>query len=172
MNDLYSYSIPAILRGLSASKTIIQKSKAWVAENGMDESTFIQTRLYADMFPFIKQIQIVTDNAKGAVSRLSSTENPKFDDTEDSFDSLITRIEKTESFIKGVPESAYEHADLMQVVLPFMPTRYLTGRDYLQQFLLPNFYFHVTTAYDIARMQGVPIAKPDYMGELSMHDLD
>lgn len=171
MNDLYDYSVPALLRGLEGAKNIVTKSKEFAAEKGMTDADFLQLRLTPDMFPFVKQIQVVSDNAKGAVCRLSGTENPSYPDTEDSFDSLMVRVDATIAFIKSVSESAFEGAKDRKIVLPFLPTMYLTSHDYLQQFLLPNFYFHVTTAYDIARMVGVPLTKSDFANELSFKTL-
>jgi hypothetical protein len=166
MNDLYEYSVPALLRGLSGAENILRTSAEFITQKGIDESTFLQSKLAPDMFPFVKQI-----HAKGAVSRLGGVENPVYPDSEESIAALITRVQTTIKFVEHVQKSSFDDAMDRKIVLPFLPSKYLTAHAYLQEFLLPNFYFHLTTAYGIARMVGVPLTKSDFAGVLSFNDL-
>ena len=117
------------------------------------------------MLPLSSQVQIASDNAKGATGRLSGREIPKFEDSESTFDELKARIAKTVDFISSVGAGEIDGSEEKEIVLTIggNPMTF-TGQSYLVNFALPNFYFHVTTAYDILRHKGVPIGKRDYMG--------
>jgi len=117
------------------------------------------------MFPFSRQVQLATDHARGATARLSGRENPKFEDTESTFEELKARIAKTLAFVKSVPASEIDGSEEKDVSITVGgQPRTLKGQRYFLQNALPNFFFHVTTAYDILRNQGVAIGKRDYMG--------
>ncbi len=168
MNLVYQFTVPMFVRMLGALDTILSKAEAWAKEQGMDEKELLATSLAPDMFPLSRQVQVACDNAKGATARLSGTEVPSHPDTETTIAELRARIAKTLEFIKTVPESAFEGALEKKVILPFMPTMYLDGLDYARGFSLGNFYFHVTTAYGILRMKGMPVGKADYFGGFDM----
>jgi hypothetical protein len=117
------------------------------------------------MFPFARQVQLASDHAKGITARLSGRENPKFEDTESTFDELKARIAKTLAFVKSVPAAEIDGSETREVTLTLRgEPRTMTGLTYLVHFGLPNFYFHVTTAYDILRHRGVEIGKRDFLG--------
>jgi hypothetical protein len=120
-----------------------------------------------DMFPLTKQVQIACDTAKGAAARLSGVDAPKYEDNESTLEELKARIEKTLAFIDTVPADAIAGADdkAIEIVYPSLTLRF-TGRDYVTKFVLPNLYFHVTTAYAILRANGVAIGKGDYLGAI------
>jgi hypothetical protein len=125
-------------------------------------------RLYPNMFAFTRQVQVVSDGAKGAMARLAAVEAPKFEDTESSFEELKQRIDKTVAYVRGFEPRQLEGAEGRAVVLKF-PNNTLTfksGWDYLLTFVLPNVYFHSATAYDILRHAGVKLAKSDYLGKV------
>jgi hypothetical protein len=171
MQDIYTYTVPSFIKGLTGLKTILEKTRAHLAEQGKDESAFLQERLIEDMFPFIKQVQIATDNAKGIVKRVTDIETPVFEDTETTFDELFARIDRTVEFLKTVPEESFKDAASRKVVLPFTPPdQFMTGFDYAREFTIPNFYFHVTIAYAIARKEGVVLSKTDYIAGLPLRD--
>src|SRR5262249_49984046 len=122
-------------------------------------------RLYPDMFPLSRQVQIACDTAKGAMARLAGVTNPAHEDTERTFEELKARIAKTVDFVRSVQPAQVEGTEDRDITLKLGP-REVTwkGMQYLLGFALPNFYFHVTTAYDILRHNGVPVGKPDYIG--------
>ena len=163
MNDIYLYTIPIIVRSLGGLKTVLTKASAVINEKGMSESDLIESRLAPDMFPLVRQVQNACDNAKGATARLSGVEAPKFPDTEQTISELIMRIDKTLEFITSVPEASFASAATKPITFPYFPDVTLTGTSYVQEFVLPNFFFHVVTAYDILRKNGVPLKKADYL---------
>ena len=132
----------------------------------IDPAVLFSSRLFPDMFPLSRQVQIASDTAKGAASRLAGIENPSFADTETSFAELQQRISKTIAFLKGIKPEQIDGSEQKAVALPTRSRGdiHFTGQNYLLQHALPNFFFHVTTAYDILRHNGVDIGKPDYLG--------
>ncbi len=168
MNHLYHYSVPVFGKALRGLVACIEKTEA----HGVPESEMLTSAFAPDMFPFARQVQIASDNAKGAVARIAGIENPAFPDTETTYVGLKERIEKTLAFIESVPASAFEEQDERQVTLPYFPGKYMTAADYLRAYALPNFFFHVTTAYDLMRNKGVPLGKADYMHGLPLKPLE
>ena len=162
---MYQASVPAFLQMLNALSAVLDKGVAYARSRGMDPATLAQARLAPDMLPLAAQVQIATDHAKGATARLAGREAPKFEDNETSFEDLKARIAKTVAFVEGVPENEMDGSEDRTISLTIAgnPMTF-TGRVYLFQFAVPNFYFHVTTAYDILRQNGVPIGKRDFMG--------
>lgn len=158
---LYDASAPVFVRALTALSALMDKALT----QGFDEAKLLETRLAPDMRPFTAQIQMASDSAKGAVARLTGTDNPSMADTETSFAELKARIDATLAFIRSVDRSAFDGGEDRDVVLKFpggeMPFK---GGDYLTAFALPNFFFHVTTAYALLRAAGVEIGKKDFLG--------
>ena len=152
----------SMLKNLSA---LLDKAVAHAASKGYDASVLLQSRLAPDMFPLVRQVQIATDAAKFGVARLTGVEAPKFADDESTVEQLKARIEKTRAFVAGVPREAFEGAETRRVEVPTRATTYaFDGRTFLLQWAMPNFYFHVVTAYGILRHNGVDIGKRDYLG--------
>jgi uncharacterized protein len=139
-------------------------------EHGLSED-FLTTSLAPDMFPFVRQVQIACDNAKGAVARLTKAEVPSFPDTETTWDELLARIDATIAFVEAATPEQYAGAAEVTVSLPYFPGTYMTASDYLVGYALPNFFFHVTTAYALVRQAGVAIGKADYMNGLPLRPL-
>ena len=165
--SLYDLTVPAFLRAFANLSAILEKGQAFAAAEGRAPESLTEARLIADMAPLTAQIQRASDTAKGAVVRLGGLENPSFPDTEKTFAEMQERIEKTVAFLKSVDPAALEGKEEAEVVLKAGGTSLtFTGRDYVLNFVLPNFYFHVTTAYALLRQQGVPIGKRDYLGPL------
>lgn len=162
---LYDLTVPAFLRGLAALSAILDKGRAFADEHGIAHADFLTARLYEDMAPLTSQIQRVSDTAKGAMVRIGGVDNVAMPDEEASFDDLQARIARTVEFVKAVPREAIDGKEEAKVVL-VTPSAEIpfTGRSYVIGFALPNFYFHVTTAYAILRMKGVPLGKLDYLG--------
>ncbi len=163
-SSIYQASVPVFAAALTNMQAWMDKA---VAE-GKDEKTLVEARLAPDMRPFSGQIQMSSDTAKSAVARLAGIEAPSMPDTETSFAELKARCQRTIDFIRGVDPAALDGAEDREVVLKFpngMGYRF-NGRDYLNGFALPNFYFHVTTAYALFRANGVGLGKPDFLQHL------
>jgi hypothetical protein len=162
---MYQASAPRfanILRNLSA---ILDKANAHCAAKKIDPAALTAYRLYPDMFPFTRQVQIACDTAKGAVARLAGVEIPKHEDTEQTLADLKARIAKTLDFVDSVPASKIDGSEEKEIVLQMRSgERRFKGLQYLLGHAYPNFYFHVTTAYNILRHNGVEIGKADFIG--------
>lgn len=163
--DMYQAAIPASVRVLTNLKAIIEKAESWAAEKNVDQATVLNARLALDMFPFVRQVQIVTDTAKGIAARLSGSEVPSYEDTETTFEQLYARIDKTLAFVKSIKPEQFEGAETREVVLTFRGnSTHFTGLTFLTLRALPNLFFHITTAYAILRHSGVPVGKADFLG--------
>ena len=171
MSDKYLFCIESILKSLNSTINILEKAQAWAKESGKSEQELLQARLATDMMPLIKQFMILSDNAKGVASRLSGVENPKFEDNETTFVELVERIKKTREFILSIDQQEYTDAHQQKIVMPYFPGKFQSAEDYVRDYALPNFYFHMVTAYAILRNQGMPLSKGDYIGGLNLQDL-
>jgi len=159
--DIYAASAPAFVRGLIALSGLLDKA----LEQGFDEAILMEARLAPDMNPFPAQIRTAAFSARGCVARLTGQDWPTTDDTEASFSELKATIALSIDFIKSVPSEAFAGAEDRDVVLKFPGGQMdFKGAQYLTGFALPNFYFHITTAYALLRAAGVQIGKRDYMG--------
>jgi len=158
-------AVTSITRGLKTLSALLDKAKAHAEAAGTNPDAYVQARLFEDMLPLAGQIQRASDTAKGAIARLAGVEAPSFADEETTFADLQDRVAKTLAFVEGVPASAFDGAGTREIVVPAGSfTLGFTGLDYLLEFVLPNFQFHVVTAYDILRHNGVPLGKRDYLG--------
>ena len=162
--SMYTATVPpfrAMLKNLSA---VIAKAEAHCEAKKIDPAAFLASRLYPDMLPFTSQVQIATDNAKGAAARLSGVEIPKFEDNEKTFPELQARIDKTVAFLDSLTEAQFEGAAERDIVLQLRDRKQeFKGATYLLQWANPNVYFHITTAYALLRHGGVEIGKKDYL---------
>jgi hypothetical protein len=163
---LYDASIPVFLRAFGQLSTILDKAVAHAEARKIDPAVLVGARLSPDMFPLARQIQSASDAAKFAGARLAGIEAPSYPDTEATFDELQQRIGKTVAFLTSIDPAAIAGQEGREIVLK-RPTGdiHLTGASYLQGLALPNFYFHVVTAYGILRHNGVEIGKSDYLGK-------
>jgi hypothetical protein len=164
--SMYNASVPVFKQLLNALTLILDKAEAHVRHNKMAPETLLNASLFPDMFNFIRQVQIATDFAKGVSARLAGLEVPVFDDSETNFHELTERIAKTVNFISDIAPEAINGSETREIITrPGTPKeKKFTGMDYLLHYGLPQFFFHVTTAYDILRSLGVEIGKRDYMG--------
>jgi hypothetical protein len=163
--SMYQASVPLINRALTNLREILVKAEAHAQAKKIDASVFLNGRLAPDMLPLTKQIQIVSDNAKGIPARLAGVEIPAFADTEASFADLVARLDKTLAFVATLTPAQIDGSETRKVELKLGPnTVPFTGLSYLTGFALPNLYFHVVTAYAILRHLGVEIGKRDYIG--------
>lgn len=146
---------------------ILDKAVAYAQAKKIDPGVLLASRLAPDMFPLLRQVQLASDFAKNSTARLAGQDPPRFADEEQTFDDLKTRIARTLEFLKTVPAGALEGAETRDIRVPLRDrTLELKGLPFLQRFALPNFFFHVTTAYDILRHSGVEIGKRDFTGSV------
>ena len=164
-NPIYDLTIRPLRRTLRNLDTIVSKAEAYAAaDDNLDPSTLIQARLYPNMRPFVFQIRVATDTAKGAAARLSGTEVPSWADDEETFEEVHQRLVKAIDFLSGFKPEDFEGGLERTINLQLGPEKVtFTGASYITNFVLPNFYFHVTTAYNILRHNGVVIGKRDYL---------
>ena len=163
--SMYQASAPRFVNMLTNLAAVLDKAAAHCEAKKIDPTVLLASRLYPDMFPLSRQVQIACDNAKGAVARLAGVEVPKHEDTEKTFDELKARIAKTIAFVNTVPAAQVDGSEDRDIHLKLGPREVdWKGMQYLLGFALPNFYFHVVTAYGILRHNGVEVAKRDYIG--------
>lgn len=163
--SVYHQTVSAMSRMLLNLDAIVSRAEKYAEQKKIDPEVLIQGRLYPDMLPFVSQIRIATDTAKGAASRLSGSEMPKWADDEATFEDIHARIRKALNYLAGFKPEQFEGSETRDIELK-LPNRTLqfTGHDYVLGFVIPNFYFHVTTAYNILRHNGLEIGKLDFMG--------
>lgn len=164
--SLYQASTPVFIKFLNNLSEIMKKAEDSANERKIDLSVFVNARLAPDMFPLSRQIQIATDAAKGAVARLSGGDIPSFPDNETTWEQLQERIAKTISYLETVPADKIDGNEDRDIVITYPDGRKFEfkGLQFLTNRALPNFFFHITTAYDILRHNGVQIGKADYLG--------
>jgi hypothetical protein len=162
--SLFDISIPTYRRGLQNLASFLDKAEAHAKAQSVDLSTYTEARLAPDMHPFTRQVQLASDAAKGGAARLAGVEAPSMPDTETTFPELRARISKTIAFLDAIRKDQVDSRDNLTIDLP-LPGRTMTftAPDFLMQFSLPNFLFHVTTAYGLLRAQGVPLGKMDFL---------
>jgi len=162
---LYDVSAPVFVQGLKGLLGVLEKTKAHVAARNIDPAALLTARLYPDMFPLTRQVQIAADFAKGAVARLAGLEPPAWDDTETSLEELQARIEKTIAYIATItPDQINGREDRDITLVRRGVESVVKAQPYLLLQAAPNFYFHLTTAYAILRHNGVEIGKKDFLG--------
>jgi len=164
---MYEASIPVFIRMLKNLAAILAKGATYAEAKKIEPTVLINSRLYPDMFPMARQVQIASDAAKGCGARLAGREPPKFEDNEATFPELLTRIDKTIAYLETLKPEQINGSEQRTITLQIRNnTLTFLGMPFLLNFALPNFYFHVTTAYDILRHCGVEIGKQDFIGAL------
>ncbi|CAE6733614.1 DUF1993 domain-containing protein [Paraburkholderia haematera] len=165
-SSIYSASVPVFKQMLTALSEVLKKAEAHVTDKNIEPNALLQARLFPDMFPLVRQVQIAADFAKGVSSRLAGVEVPSWPDTEVTFADLQALIAKALTHIGALEAAQFDGSENKEIVLrPGTPKeKKLVGSAYLQNYGLPQFFFHVTTAYAILRHNGVEIGKRDYMG--------
>jgi uncharacterized protein len=163
--SIQQVAVTTTTRGLKTLSALLDKAKAHAEATGANPDDYVAARLFEDMLPLSGQIQRASDTAKGAVARLAGVEAPAMADDETTFAQLQDRVAKTLAFVDSVPASAFDGAADREITVPAGPSITLgfTGLEYLLEFAIPNFNFHVVTAYDILRNQGVPLGKRDFL---------
>ncbi|MDO8561785.1 MAG: DUF1993 domain-containing protein [bacterium] len=174
--NLYAVTIPPVIRALQNLEGLIGKAVAHAESFETPRhpaseyvEALLNDRLIFDQFTFKRQIQIASDTAKALAARLAGVEIPKYEDAEKTPEELVARIQKTIAFLETISPEQIIGKEEANVAMPYYKDKYLTGFEYATQYALPNFYFHVTTAYSILRKNGLKIGKSDFIGELALH---
>jgi uncharacterized protein len=165
--SMYQASVPVFIRMLTNLKGILGKAAAHAQAKKIDESVLLNARLYPDMFPLTRQVQLACDFARATPARLAGREPLSLEDNEKTFAELVSRIDRSIDFARSITDGEIEGSEGREIVRPVRgePKKF-TGLNYLEQYMLPNFFFHVTAAYAILRHSGVEIGKADYIGAL------
>jgi hypothetical protein len=164
-NLMYTLSAPVFVRMLRNLETVLDKGAAYAAARKIDPAVLVNARLFPDMFPLSAQVRIAGDFAKGAVARLTGNEPPKYEDNEATFDDLKARIANTIAYVESFKPEQFADAATRTVTMKLRgEDKSFDGTTYLANIVLPNFYFHITTAYDILRHNGVELGKRDFIG--------
>jgi hypothetical protein len=165
--SMYQASVPVFVKMLTNLKGILQKAAAHAQARKIDEAVLVNARLYPDMLPLAKQIQIASDFARGTAARLAGAEPPSYEDNEKTLAELMARIDRTIEFLRTKKAGEIDGSEAREIVRPVRgePHKF-TGVNYLLQYALPNFFFHATTAYAILRHNGIEIGKQDYIGKM------
>jgi hypothetical protein len=163
--SMYQASVPVFVRMLGNLSAILDKAAQHAAQRKIEPSVLLATRLFPDMFPLLRQVQLAADFAKGTAARLAGAEVPKFPDTEASFEDLKARIAKTLEFVKSFKPAQIDGSEGREITIPIggQPHTF-KGQAYLLAQAMPNFYFHATTTYAILRHCGVEVGKRDFLG--------
>lgn len=164
--SMYAASVPVFQQMLGGLSAVLRKAETHAAERKFEPAALLQARLYPDMFALLRQVQVAADFAKSVSARLAGVEVPKMEDSEQSFADLQARIAKTLAFIAGLAPADIDVSSDRQIVTQAgtPKEKIFTGQSYLLNYGLPHFFFHVTTAYDILRHNGVDVGKKDYVG--------
>jgi uncharacterized protein len=164
--SMYQASVPSLIRSLNNLAAILEKGAAHAEAKKIDPAVLIGSRLYPDMFSLGRQVQIASDIARRGAARLAGLEAPKMEDNETTFPELIARLQKTTSYLETLTPNLIDGSEEKSISLPVgKDTMTFEGMSYLLYFILPNVYFHVTTAYNILRHCGVEVGKIDFLGK-------
>jgi hypothetical protein len=165
-SPMYTNSVPVFKQLIMALKAILARADAHAASRSIAPDALLQSRLYPDMFPLVKQVQIAADFSRGVAARLAGVDVPSYEGNEKSFADLDALLARTLEFLDSVKSAQFEGSETKEIVLrPGTPKeKKLSGQSYLANYGLPQFFFHVTTAYNILRHNGLDIGKRDYMG--------
>lgn len=166
--SFYSASVPVFKQFLNSLKDLLVKAEKFSQQKELADAVLLQSRLFPDMFPLVRQVQIAADFAKSVSARLAGVEVPAYEDNEQTFAELQQRLDKTLAFLDTLTAEQFADAADKEIVLrPGTPKeKRFSGTQYLAQYGLPQFYFHVTTSYALLRHNGVEVGKKDYMGQI------
>lgn len=170
MNQKYELFLGLVHQTLNAASHLLDKAEAFVAEKGIHEHELIQATLAPDMFNFTRQIQLISDNAKGYTARLSGKELVSMPDTETTIAELKQRIAKTKELVSTFSVADFADADNAKISFAWLAGKHFKGSEFVEKFAVANMFFHLSMAYAILRNQGVQIGKMDYIGSVPMYD--
>ncbi len=170
MVGIYELTVPYFDKYLQNLERWIDKTLAFAEAKKFDANTLLSARLAPDQFPLVRQIQTVCDNAKLCCARLAGKQAPSHPDTEQTWDELRTRIRSVREYVNGFKKEDFDGYEGRTATFPWMPGKGLDGKDYLLEFAIPNFGFHLVTTYSILRNNGVDLGKTDFIGSLPFRD--
>lgn len=168
--SLYDEIVPVMSKELAAMDRWLEKAVAHAATKTFDPGVLLGARLAPDQFPLVRQVQSACDQSKFAAARISGKEPPKIPDTEQTIDELRARIATARAYLDTFTRADFEGAERRRIPLYFAPGKAMSAPSYLREYLLPNFYFHLTHAYAILRHNGVDLGKRDFIGQLTLED--
>jgi hypothetical protein len=168
--SLYEASVPQFKKMLSNLDKWLEKAETYAKSKSFDPTAFLDSRLAIDQYPFVKQVQAACDSAKATCARLANKEPPKHPDTEKTFEEIRARVRTVIAYLDTFKPSDYDGLDKRTIPLFFMENKVMKPGAYLDQFALPNFYFHISHSYAILRHNGVDLGKMDFIGSLDMMD--
>jgi uncharacterized protein len=164
---MYQASVPVITRSLTNLIAILEKAATHAEAKKIDQSVLLNSRLFPDMFPLVRQVQIATDVPRRGIARLAGLEAPSIEDNETTFAELIARLKTVITYLNGFTPEQIDGTEAKEISLKVGPqTMTFSGLPYLNGFILPNLYFHVTTTYNILRHSGVEVGKGDFLGKI------
>jgi uncharacterized protein len=165
--SMYQASVPVFVKGLTNLKGILEKAVAHAQAHKIDDTVFVTARLFPNMLPLSKQVQIASDFARGTTARLAGSEPPAWEDNEKTLADLIARVQKTIDFVNPFTAAQIDGSEGRAITRPFRgQPKTFTGINYLLLYAFPNFYFHTVTTYDILRHNGVEVGKADFVGAI------
>jgi hypothetical protein len=163
--SMYQASVPVFVHALNNLASILEKGAAHADAKKIDPAVLVSGRLFPDMFPLVRQVQIASDNVKGGAARLAGVEPPAFEDSEKTFPELIARVKKTIAYLQTLTPAQIDDSEDKTITWQTRTSsKSMQGLPYLHSHLIPNLYFHVTTAYNILRHNGVELGKKDFLG--------
>lgn len=163
---IYELTIPQFQKTLTNLRSILTKAQNYADTKKFDSEVLMQSRLAPDQFNFLRQVQIACDTAKLSASRLTGKEAPFHDDAEKTLPQMIARVDSVISYLNSFSEKDFQNSETQKITHARWEPKWLTGKDFVIHHAIPNFYFHVTTAYAILRHNGLDIGKKDYLGEM------
>jgi hypothetical protein len=169
--SLYDDTIPQFQKMLTGLEAWLDLGAEYAQKKSFDVGVLLQSRLAPDQFALVKQVQAACDQAKATAARVTGQEPPKHPDTEVTLDELKARIATVKSYLAGFTAKDFEGAETRVIALPFAPGKGMLAPDYVREMALPNFYFHLTTAYAILRHNGVDLGKRHFIAGLTLRDL-
>lgn len=169
--SIYDLTIPQFSKMLGNLERWLDKAETYAAGKSFDVAVLLNARLAPDQYPLLRQVQIACDAAKSTAAHLAGREPPKHPDTEQSLSELRARIRTCRAYLETFAPADFEEAATRRIEPPFLPGKWVIGSDYLIEMQLPNFYFHVTTAYAILRHNGVDLGKRDYIGSARFREI-
>jgi hypothetical protein len=162
--SLFDTTVPVMIRYLRTLRRLLEKGRAFADEGGIPHATLLEARLIPDMMTLVQQVQRASDTARFVAVRVGGAEAIPMEDNEASFDDLFSRIDRTIDYLEALPATLFDGREDGEIVHPSAKGRKLTGRSYVTEFAIPNFFFHIATAYGLLRHRGVPLGKLDYLG--------
>lgn len=168
--NLFELTVPQLAKTLQNLDRWLKSGEQYAEQRKFPIDNLIQARLAADQYPLVKQVQATCDNAKFIAGRLAQKDWPAHADTETTFEQLHARIAAVQTYLAGFKPEDFAGSEERKISLPWMQGKWMSGLEYVTQFALPNFYFHVTLAYAILRHNGVPLGKIDFIGSVAMRD--